>query len=104
MLESVFVLLLVTAIILLILAISWESLALCITDVVLWIVLSISIYNIEVPYQGIDGNNEIVTGTQEIQSMYPISWIFLGIAIIMMIYMFTTIIFPMLQGKFKKMM
>jgi len=104
MLESIFILLLVTAIILLVLSITWESMAFCITDIILWLVLSISIYNIEIPYQGINSENNIVTGTQAIQNMYILSWIFMGIAIVMILYMFTSIVFPMLQGKFSKMM
>lgn len=104
MLESIFILLLVTAIILLVLSISWESLALCITDIILWMVLSISIYSIEIPYQGIDSNDAVVTGVHTIQNMYFLSWIFMGIALIMMLYLFTCIIFPMLKGKFSNMM
>jgi len=104
MLESIFILLLVTAIILLVLSITWESLALCITDIVLWLILAISVFNIEIPYQAIDSSDDIVTGVHTVESLYYLNWLFLGIALIMMLYLLSCIVFPMLQGKFGKVM
>ena len=102
MIESILIILLIIAVILLVLAFEWKSISITIIDVIFWMVLSLSIYNVEVPYQYTSGGT-VVEATQTIESMYPIGWLFILISIIMMIY---TVILgtDMLQGKFSKMM
>ena len=104
MLMDMFILILVLSVIFLILSIVWESLMISIIDVILWLILSISIYKLEIPYQAIQNDNTIVTGFHSIETLYPLSYLFMGISLLMMMYMFICIIFPMLQGKFSRMM
>jgi len=104
MLESIFILLLVLAVLFLIITVIWQSLAIGIIDVILWIILSISVHQIELPYQAIQNDNTIVTGVQTVETLYMFSYFFMGIGIIVMIYVFVDIIFPMLQGRFSRMM
>jgi len=86
MLESILIILVIVAVLLMILSFQWESLSLSSVTLVLWMVLSISVYNIEIPYQAIDSSDTIVTGVQTIESLYHLSWIFIGLSIIMMLY------------------
>ena len=102
MIESILIILLIIAVILLVLAFEWKSLTITIIDIIFWLILSISIYSVEVPYQYTSGGT-IVEATQTIQSMYPIGWLFTAIAIIMMIYVFI-LGTDMLKGKFSNMM
>ena len=102
MIESILIILLIIAVILLVLAFEWKSITITIIDVILWLTLSISIYNVEVPYQYTSGGT-VYEATQSIQNMYPIGWLFIAISIIMMIYVFV-LATDMLQGKFSKMM
>jgi hypothetical protein len=67
-------------------------------------ILSISIYQLEIPYTHITSEDTIITGVQTIENMYPLSWLFMGMALITGLYLIVQIILPMLQGKFNKMM
>jgi len=87
MIESILIILLIIAVLVMILAFEWESLTMSIIDVVLWLTLSIGIFNVEIPYQYTQSGS-IVEATQTLEGMYPIGWIFLGIALIMMIHTF----------------
>ena len=102
MIESILIILLIIAVILLILAFEWKSLSITIIDIIFWLILSISIYSVEVPYQYTSGG-VVVEATQSIQTMYPIGWLFIVISLVMMIYVFI-LGTDMLQGKFSKMM
>ena len=104
MLESIFILLLVIAILFLLITIIWESLSIGIVDVILWLILSISVYQIEIPYTAIQADDTIISGVHTIETLYPLSWLFMGMAIITMLFLFIQIIFPMLQGKYSRMM
>ena len=104
MLESIFIILLVIALILLVLTIVWESLAIGAIDTILWLVLAISVYQLELPYTAIQNDNTIVTGVHTIETLYPLSWLFLLLAFITMFYLFFNIIFPMLKRRFSKVM
>lgn len=104
MMESIFIILLVIALLFLMLTILWESLAIGVMDIILWLVLAISVYQIELPYTAIQSDNTIVTGIHTIETLYPLSWLFIGLAIITMLYVFINIIFPMIQGRFSKVM
>jgi len=102
MLESIFIMLLIAGIILLILSFVWESLTLSIIDLIIWMILSISIYSIEIPYQYESGGS-IVEATHSLESMYPLTWLFMGVAIIMFLHVIS-MVFSMYQGHEKKIM
>jgi len=86
------------------LTILWKSLVLGAIDTILWLVLSISIYNYEIPYTAIQSDNTIIHGVQTIETMYVYAPIFWLMTLITMFYLFITIIFPMLRQHFSKMM
>jgi len=102
MLENIFVVLLIVAILLLILAIMWESLSICIIDVILWLLLSISVYQLEIPYQYTVGST-VYTATHTIENLWPLSWLFFGIAIVMMMQTWILAL-EILKGKKVKVM
>ena len=104
MIETLFIVMLVITVLFFILTVIWQSLALGIVDTILWLVLAISVYNYEIPYTAIQNDNTIVTGVQVIESLYPYSWLFIVMMFITMLYTFVDIIFPMLQGRFSRMM
>jgi len=104
MLESIFIILLVIAILFLVLTIVWESLVLGAMDIITWMILGISVYQLELPYTAIQNDNTIVTGIHTIETLWPLCTLFMGIAVIMTIYLLTYIVGPMLKGKFSRMM
>jgi len=100
MLESIFIILLIFAIITLILTVEWESLSLGAINIILWFILGVGILKIEVPYQYTQGG-QVIQATHGLESMHPLGYLFVGIGFVVAIYVMTTIIFPMLQGKMK---
>jgi len=102
MIESIIVILLIIAIILLIFSFEWESLSLSIIDTIMWFVLGISIFVVEIPYQYYDGS-VAQEAVQTLESMYPIGWLFIGIGLIMMIHTFV-ISLELLKGKKTRML
>lgn len=104
MLQTMFLALLVGAVLFMILTILWDSLSLGILDIMLWFILSSAVHNIEVPYVAIQSDNTIVEGVQVIESLHPLGLLFIGIGIIVFLYWLTTIVFPMLQQKYSNMM
>ena len=68
MLESIFILLVVISVLFLVLTVVWESLMLGAVDIILWLVLSISVYNLEIPYQYVLSDDTVGTGLQSIQT------------------------------------
>ena len=103
MLESIFIILLIIAVILLVLTVEWESLSLGAINIILWFILGISILQLEVPYQYTQGNT-VVTATHKLESMHPLGYLFVGIGFIVAIYVWVAIITPMLKGKKSKRM
>lgn len=101
MLESIFIILLIIAIILLVLTIEWESLSIGAIDIILWFIVGIGILQIEIPYQYTQGNT-VVTATQNLEGMHPLGYLFVGIGFVVTIYVMTSIVFPMFEGKLKK--
>lgn len=104
MLHTIFISIMAGAVLFFILTVKWESIALGALDVILWFILAISVLNIEIPYVAIQNDNTIVEGVQIIESLYPLNWLFILIGLIVMIYWMTTLIFPLLQGKYRGMM
>lgn len=104
MLESIFILMIVLAVLFLLICMEWKSLMFGVFDIILWIILSISVYNIEIPYQYVTPSDIIGESVQVISTQYIFSWVFIGMAFLSMLYVLVDIIFPMLQGKFSRMM
>jgi len=105
MLNIVFIILLILAVIFLILLLETNSLALGVIDGSLWFILSAAVMNIDIPYQIYNVvTEEIETGVQVVESEYMLSWLFTLIGIVVFLYIFVSIIFPMLQQKFSKVM
>jgi len=100
MLESIFIILLIVAIIMLILTVEWESLSLGAIDIILWFILGVGILQIEIPYQYTQGNT-VVNATHTLEGMHPLGFLFVGIGFVVTIYVMTSIVFPMFKGKLK---
>jgi len=99
-----FLALLIGAVLFFILTVKWQSLSLGVLDIVLWFILSASVFTIELPYVAMQADNTIVEGVQIIESLHILSPLFMVIGIIVLIYWLTSIVFPMLSGKLNKMM
>jgi len=91
MLESIVVLLVCVGIILMILSFYWESMMFSSVTFVIWMGLSIGIYQLEIPYQAITSGDTIVTGVQTVENLWMYSWLFMGLAIIMFLHMITMV-------------
>jgi hypothetical protein len=104
MISTVFFAVLGLTIIFFLLTVYWKSLILGSITTILWLILGISIYNFEIPYTAIQSDDTIVHGVHTIESMYVYAPLFWLMTFITMFYLFITIIFPMLQQKFSKMM
>ena len=100
MLESIFIILLVVAIITLVLTVEWESLSLGAINIILWFILGIGILQIQIPYQYTSGGS-VITATQNLEEMHPLGYLFIGIGFVVTIYVMTSIVFPMFSGKLK---
>ena len=100
MLESMFYVLLIIAVLLLILCVEWESFALCGLDIGLWFVLALSVHQIEIPYQYVIGG-VVYNSTQSIESLFPLSILFYGIGAVMLIYLIVNLVLPMLGDKLR---
>jgi len=100
MIESMLYVLIIIAILLLILTVEWESMALCGLDIALWFVLAVSVIQVEIPYQYVV-SGVTYESTQKIESLYPLSILFYGIAVVMMIYLFVNLALPLLGEKIK---
>jgi len=96
MLETVFFALGSVALLFMILAIWWRSLTFSIVDTILWLVMSISIYNLERPYQYVQGG-QIFEATHVIESAYYLAPLLILFSIVMMIYTWY-LAFELLKG------
>jgi len=103
MLESVFLLLVCVGVVFMILSFRWESLTLSIITLVIWLSLSIGVYQIEIPYQVITSADVVVTGTQHVENLYMYSWFFLALAIIMFLYIIS-IVFQLYRNRERRIM
>jgi len=93
MLESIFTILLVSAIIFLILTVLWESLALCALDIALWFICGLGILQIDVVTSA---------GTTQLEGMAPLGMLFAGVGSIMFIYLIVNLVAPFLSEGIKK--
>jgi len=100
MLESIFILLLVLAVIFLIVAIEWESFVMCAIDFILWLVLALGVLDIEVPYQYVSGG-VVTTAMHSMEGMHYLAMLFAGIGVVVFIY-FVTMVLDTLAGKSTK--
>ncbi len=104
MLQTMFFALIAGAVLFLIITVLWGSLSLGALDIMLWFILSAAVHNIEIPYVAIQSDNTIVEGVQTVESLYPLSWLFIAIGVIVLLYWLTSIVFPMLQDKYSNIM
>lgn len=104
MLLSIFVVLTIVALLFMVLTIYWKSLSLGAVDIILWMTLSQGVMNLDIPYQAIQSDDTIVKGIHTISDLWFLNWFFMLMALIMMLYLFISIIYPMLQQKFSKVM
>ena len=91
------------AILFLLLMVYWKSISLGLLDVVLWWVLSVSVFFIEIPYVAITSDDTVITGFHTVESLYILSPLFVAIGVIALIYWLVNIVFPTLSGKAKMM-
>lgn len=104
MLLSMFLLLTGIALLFMILTIKWQSLSIGAVDIILWMTLSQGVMNLDIPYQLIKSDDTVATGVHTISDLWFLNWFFMLMALIMMLYLFISIIYPMLQQKFSKVM
>ena len=65
--------------------------------------LSISVYQVEIPYQAIDSSNNIITGTQSVENLYMFGMFFIALAAIMFLNIIS-IAFKIYKDREKKIM
>jgi len=97
MLESMFYAIGTIAILFMILAILWRSLTFSIIDLILWLVMAISVYNLERPYQYAQAG-KIYTAIHVMENSYYLAPLFILMAIIMTIYTWH-LAFDLLKGR-----
>ena len=99
MLLTIFIILLVLAIIFLLITLEWNSLFTGSMTIILWIILALTVHQIEIPYTAIQNDNTIISGVQTIETLYPLSYLFWAFALVMFIYLITDVVRPMFQEK-----
>jgi len=104
MLNSMLFVMIAGAVLFMILSIKWDSLVFGILDVFLWFIIAAAVHSIEIPYVAITSSDAIVTGYHEIQDLFYLKTLFIGIGLIMLIYVLTDKALPVLQQKFTRMM
>jgi len=104
MLATLLYALIIGAVLFMLISIYWESLVFAVLDVFLWFICGASVQSIEFPYTAIQSDNTIVHGLYELQDMHILSLLFVGIGLIMFIYMFVEMVVPLLSQKFSRMM
>jgi hypothetical protein len=87
----------ILAVLFFLLSIKWKSIAFGSLAVILFLALSIGIYNYEIPYQYIS-QGVVYEAVHTIESMWMLSWIFIGLTLISMLHLFI-LIFDMLKGR-----
>ena len=105
MLDILIILLVLFAIILMLYGLSERNTAWCFIDAVIWLSVSMfMIQGIEIPYQMYNNSaNKIQVGVQTITSnLIPLSYLFLGISVLMFILFFMFIIEQSLEEKKNK--
>ena len=92
MLDIVFIILALLAIIIMLYSISERNSAFCIIDAVLWLILALfMLQGIEIPYQIYNASSTaITTGVQTVKSnLTPLSYLFMGLGAIMFLLFVT---------------
>jgi len=104
MISGVFFALLALTVLFFLITIFKQSLILGMITIILWLILGISLYSYEIPYTAIQNDNTIIHGVNPIESMHVYAPIFWLMSMITMFYVFITIIYPMLQQRFSRLM
>lgn len=97
MLESIFIILLILAILFLLVSLAWESIVLSAIDMIMWFILAYSILYLEIPYQYSSGGT-VTTAMHTVENLAPVAYLFMGIGIVMFIYMASMVLDSMQQG------
>ena len=79
MLNSMLFVMIAGAVLFMILSIKWDSLVFGILDVFLWFIIAAAVHSIEIPYVAITSSDAIVTGYHEIQDLFYLKTLFVGI-------------------------
>lgn len=91
------------ALLFLMIMVRWKSISLGLLDVVLWWILSVAVFYIEIPYVAIQSDDAIVTGMHTVDSLYILSPLFIAFGVITLVYWLINIVFPTLSGNSKMM-
>lgn len=104
MLLVIAIITIILAVLFMILGVVWRSMMLTGLDIILWLLNGLFICQVEIPYQTLDATGTIVTSTHVIESMHMLAPLFYGIAFLMFFFLAVEYAFPMLQGRFNRMM
>lgn len=104
MINSLFYAVLALTVLFFLITIRWKSLIMGTVTTILWFILAISIHYYEIPYTAIQSDNTIIHGVHAVESLHIYAPVFWLMGFITMLYLFITIIFPMLEQKFSEMM
>lgn len=104
MIETLFVLILVIAIVFFLLMVVWDSMIIGTISMILWFILAVGIYNYQIPYQAVLSDDTLSSGVQTINSMGIYSGLFLLMGFVTLIYIIVEFVYPLLTIRFKKMM
>lgn len=97
MLESILIMLIILAILLLVATYEWRDPVISILDSLIWFVCGIGVLYVEIPYQYISGGS-VSTATHVITNLYPLAALFMLMGVLLFIS-FVTLTFEMLSGK-----
>ena len=105
MLDTIFIMLLVIAVIFMVFTVEWRSISFGILDVIIWFILSAAVFVIEIPYAAVLSDDTVISGSYNVgESMYYLSPLFFVIGFIMFLYLIIVLALPGLSGKMNKMM
>lgn len=83
MIESVLIILIAIAVVLLIMAYEWKDIIISLIDAVIWFILALWTLDIEIPYQMYNSSSSAIeTGFQNV-SIPPLTYLFLMLGVIM---------------------
>lgn len=87
MLESIFITLVAIAVLLSIIGIYWKSLSFCTLATSLWFVLALGVHQIDKAFQYTKAG-VVYTDVQSVTSMHYLSFLFVGLGLIMFLWVF----------------
>lgn len=97
MIDKMLFILVAIAFIFMLLSFYWKSIILSSISMTTWFISALGCFNYEIPYVYTQGNTVIET-TQSVQTMYPLGYLFVLMAIVMLLFLFD-LAFEMWKGK-----